>query len=93
MYARCPHCRQRLWVGDSNIDITPRQKDILRAIPDLARSNRNGVATTAAIASHVGWSVRTVQYELLHLEHVGEVRRHRQKSGWTLLERPVMMVA
>lgn len=93
MYARCPHCRQRFWIGESDIELTPRQKDILQSIPDLARNNNRGVATTSAIAAHVSWSVRTVQYELLHLEHIGEVKRNRQKSGWMLSERPVMMVA
>lgn len=93
MYIRCPKCRERFFVGEKDIEITPRQKEILRVIPDLARSDRKGVATTAAIAARVSWSVRTVQYELIHLEHIGEVKRHRQKSGWTLSERPVMMVA
>lgn len=92
-YIKCPNCRVRIWVGDSSVYITPRQRDILQAIPEVARNSQAGVATTSAIASRVNWSVRTVRYELTHLEHMGEVQRCRYQSGWLLAERPVMMVA
>lgn len=92
-FVKCPYCRQRFWTGDSVIQITPRQQAILRAIPEVARNSQAGVATTAAIATRVSWSVRTIRYELAHLEHMGEVQRCRYQSGWTLAERPVMMVA
>jgi Mn-dependent DtxR family transcriptional regulator len=92
MYVKCPHCRTRFFVSDKGIEITPRQRSILEAIPEVAHNSRSGLATTFAIAARVNWAERTVRYELAHLEHLKEVRREG-KRGWALNEKAVMMVA
>lgn len=89
---RCPYCHRRFLIGESHSGITQRQQDILKAIPEIALDN-NGIASTSAIASRVGWSVRTVRYELAYLEHEGQVMRNKYQAGWSLVERLVVMVA
>lgn len=92
-FVQCPNCRHRFFTADGTIEISPRQKEILRAIPDVARDSRTRTASTAAIAVKLGWSERTVRYELAHLEHMKEVQRLNKRCGWRLFERPVMMAA
>lgn len=93
MFIQCPNCRHRFFTADGTIDISPRQKEILKAIPDVARDSRSRTASTSAIAAKVNWAERTVRYELAHLEHMGEVQRQNKRCGWRLVERPVMLVA
>lgn len=93
MYVQCPRCRAQFYVGERDLILTERQQAILRAIPEVRRRDGHHTATTEAIAVQVGWSARTVRYELTYLEHLGEVWREGQRRGWTLAERPVVMVA
>lgn len=92
-YTRCPYCHRRFFTSEGEVQVTARQQEILRAIADLMQANQGRPVTTTAIATRVNWSVRTVRYELSHLEHMGEIRRNQYQAGWLLPERAVMMVA
>jgi len=90
---RCPYCRSRFYISEGKIVLTERQRTILDAIPDICQKTDNGLAPSASIAAAVGWSQRTVQSELSHLMHIGEVVRPGGRcSGWAIPERLVLIL-
>jgi len=89
---RCPYCRRRYFISENKIVLTERQLAILNVIPDLCLNSRNGHASSTAIAAAVGWSTRTIQLELSHLEHIGEVARPGGPyAGWVIPERLILV--
>lgn len=95
MYIRCPHCRQGFFAGENDefVTITPRQREILKVVAELSPPAKGRTVATSAIAARVNWAERTIRYELNYLEHIKAVQRHRERGGWMLVERPVMMAA
>lgn len=93
-YTNCPVCSTRLYLVQTTVHITRRQRAILDAIPHVCRETQRTTARTVDIAAHVGWSERTVLYELQYLEQAGEVvRPNGKRSGWAIAEQPVVRVA
>lgn len=89
---RCPYCRSRFYISEGKFELTDRQRAILDAIPDICQKTDNGLAPSVSIATEVGWSQRTVQSELTHLKHMGEVHQPGGRcSGWAIPERLVMI--
>lgn len=89
---KCPRCGARLTTAQRGITLTPRQRAILQAVKDISRNDKRKVASSKAIAAAVGWSVRTVQNELSHLEHINEVNRRGVKGGWYPAESDLVLV-
>lgn len=87
---RCPQCGARLDL--SSMILTPRQRKIRDAV-EAVRRETGRPARTADVAAAVGWGVRTVRYELTHLESIGEIcRPGGPKSGWALRKQEVGLV-
>lgn len=92
-HIKCPVCATRLYLAQTAVNLTRRQQAILEAIPHVCRETQRSTARTVDVAAHVGWSERTVLYELQYLEQAGEViRPDGKRSGWAIAEQPVVRV-
>lgn len=89
----CPVCSTRFYTAHTDITLTERQKSVYRAVGQVCRDTQRNTARTSDVAAAVGWSVRTVLYELQYLEQIGEIERPEgPKSGWTQVEQPVVRI-
>jgi hypothetical protein len=89
---RCPVCGTKLSIAKEEIQLTPRQVDIMAAIEQVSRDTQRGYARTSEIAAAVGWSVRTVQYELSHLLHIERIGRAGERAGYFIPQERIALV-
>jgi predicted transcriptional regulator len=89
---RCPVCNSRFEIAEV-VPLTSRQQDVRRAVEQVCRDSGRP-AKTAEIAGMTGWSVRTVRYELAHLENLQIICRMpgHPKSGWLLKKDRITLV-